>query len=128
MGLSGNFHHETHFQAGCGTGTAETVDDEEFLVGEFSYSQCFLGIPRLVGQGLVVIPEGLRSPPEGIFGYIIYDNEFVLCKSPVMALAMTLTAPVVVTTVQPPGRSGRPSSLQRTTVHNQVYKQWKVWN
>ena len=118
MGLSGNFHHETHFQTGCGTGTAETVDDEEFLVGEFSYSQCFLGIPRLVGQELVVIPEGLRSPPEGIFGYIIYDNEFVLCESPVMAPAMTLTAPVVVTTVQPPGRSGRPSSLQCTTVHN----------
>ena len=77
MCLPGNFHDETHGNAGVLVGAAEGIDNIELFVGEFLYGKVFHLTPHFFAHGVVVVFILFGSPPYGILRVGIHDNVFV---------------------------------------------------
>ena len=76
--LPGHFHDEADGHAGVLVGAAEGIHHEQTLVGQLIDGQLLAGIPGFLGGGLVVVLVALGSPPHGVLGVLVHDDEFIL--------------------------------------------------
>ena len=81
MCLPSNFYDETDCHTGIFVRSAERVYDIELLVGKLFERDILNRFPRFLRCGMVIVLVFIRSPPDGIFGIFVYDDEFVFRRT-----------------------------------------------
>ena len=78
MCLPGHFHDEADGHAGVLVGTAESIDDVQALVGKLLLGDLLHGLPCFLRSGVVVVLVLVGSPPHGVLGVFVHDDELIL--------------------------------------------------
>ena len=78
MCLPCHFHDKAHLHACVFVGTAEAVDNIEFLVRQLFLSQFLNGFPCLWRSTVVVVLVFVTCPPYRVVRIFIVNDEFVL--------------------------------------------------
>ena len=81
VSLPCNFHYEADCHARVFIRAAECVHDVKFFAGKFVHGDFLDGVPRFDGCGMVVVFVFVRSPPYGVFGIIVHNDEFIFWRT-----------------------------------------------
>ena len=81
VSLPCNLDDETDCHTGIFVRSAERVYDIKFLAGKLFERDILNRFPRFLRCGMVIVLVFVRSPPDGVFGIIVYDDEFVFRRT-----------------------------------------------
>ena len=81
VSLPRDFHYETDSHTRVFVRAAESVHDEQAFIGKFFNRKVFDGSPRLFGCGVVIVLVALGSPPYGVFGVVVHNDEFIFGRT-----------------------------------------------
>ena len=81
MCLPSNFYDEADSHAGVFVGTAESIYNVEFLVGQFLFSDFFQSVPGFRRSSVVIVVIILGIPPNSVMGSLIVNDEFIFRRT-----------------------------------------------
>ena len=81
MCLPCNFHNKPDSHSGILIGTAESIHDIEFFVGELFLCDLLDCLPGLLGSRMIVILILVRCPPNGVPGILIHNDKFIFGRA-----------------------------------------------
>ena len=81
MSLPSNLNDETNRHTGILVGTAESIYNEQLLVGQLGLCQILDSSPYVLAHRMVIVLVLIRGPPYSVLGVLIHNDVLILWRT-----------------------------------------------